>query len=383
MTDFFHALDMFRDKIDGIMRRTPAERRTACECAISTAVQGVSGSKRTVGQIVGPRLKKIEEEFVPKEPSKSQEEKLAEMRQLDILDDRSHAAMRALLGQRGTGTVIEATYGQVERFRAHGANPKPGDVPLINAYTQIEGFLFEASRIDLARSWGYTTLAHHHKTRVDFIGIRNGSRTNIVSSPIDIDVPYIQNWIWEVKRYTRHDFGTSDESLNQVLKYQAALQARRPDDPKGHAPDAFQGATLEITGNVSPAFIRLLVEHPTTIPATPAPLVFAAPNLEVLYTFPDGTSVPLKHGARDRSLRRRGPWDQHVEVALLRYDHNNWIFSGGILGRDDVRDDAELCAHVDEAIDRLDPTTITDLHVFRRYEAAIWKRRLALLARCR
>lgn len=352
--------EMFASKIEALLEKVPLERRTEAEAAVARVLEDVpspTADKAAIGKFVGPRLKEVERMFVPPERSLSKEEKLRALHAKGAITDARLAELIPMLGEPGVGKAIEGAYGQLTSTTK--------DAPLVSAYTMIEGFMFERSRARIARSLGYTGTPYRGaKVHVSYIGITrdtSGARTpkHYANIAIDNDVPLVPERIWETKRYTRLDYGTHDETYNQLFKYQAAIAARH-----------FNAATLEVYGNISPDFLRALLDHAPVAPG----LYLEAPDVEVLYVLDEQTAIPLRQSRSPVSLARGLHTDRALPfvraLAMKRYE----LFSGMIL---DADADAELASAVRDG--KVDPKEIQDPRVFRRFEELVWKKRLALL----
>ncbi|APU89002.1 hypothetical protein Rctr197k_219 [Virus Rctr197k] len=347
--------EMFKAKADKILEAAPPERRAEISGALEAAFQRARGltDRAEIGVLVGPLLKRIELEYAaPRAPKPTRDDQLLALRAARILDDVRLAELRALLGEPGVGKAIDAASGQLS---VAGTSPEA----VVIGYTMIEGFMFERSRARIAQRLGYTE-GKGKKVRVSFVGVKDGAPTTFENIAIDNDVPLVPDHIWETKYYTRRDYGAALEDMNQLLKYQAAINA-------GH----FESATLEVYGNIAPDFLRRLIDCAELVPG----LLLDIPDVEVLYALDEHTAVPIRRNRR-RSLARGSTADTLAVVRALAHKRYE-VFAGALLTEEDVKDDAALQMAAKDG--KLDPRNILDVQAFRRFEQRLKeKRRKAL-----
>lgn len=144
----------------------------------------------------------------------------------------------------------------VDRLAACINHIKKGE--LIRAITLSRGVLFELDRINRVLKQGKEKLDLEVGARLElsvkFKRFAKGSKyapgmtpTQEVDSKIEVDVPIDRDgkpYIYEVKSYPRKQFGETPEDLNQLLKYQTAIEQKKID-----------GATIEIRGRLSKEFL--------------------------------------------------------------------------------------------------------------------------------
>ncbi|MBI2500654.1 MAG: hypothetical protein HYW02_04150 [Deltaproteobacteria bacterium] len=185
-----------------------------------------------------------------------------------------------------------------------------------------------------------------------------------MTSAIEQDVP-LDGHIWEIKDYRQWNAGSTEQVKNQALKYQRAINQ-----------GLFQGATIEVLGNVDPKFIQFLQEY--------------APDVELLYTLelPDGheVSVVLKRASNGHSLasskiserltiRERRIADG-LQAAVDRGDLS--LLANDIIESVDLEGSSfkdELMKAYDPAVKRIDPTRIESLEAFREYDRLVHEKR--------
>jgi hypothetical protein len=224
------------------------------------------------------------------------------------------------------------------------------------------------------------------KIPIEFEGFKDGKPKSFsgtgkkgAAKPVDNDVPVIPGRIWETKRYPRKEFGSEDQALNQVLKYQAAIE-------KGH----YDAATVEVAGNVDANFIRMIRSG-----EMPDGSHRDLSNVEVLYRFilPNGREVviPLKEGkpreGSDQKLNslRTPPLSeltpnertivQGIEAALEKGDYQ--LFSSRILTEADIAGSPHA-EKLREAImeGSVDPKKINDVETFKEFEGLMQAKRI-------
>ena len=372
---------MFASKIQEVEARVPLEKREAFLGKVTDVLTEAAGleGRQAVGKFFGPRLKELEREFAtPMQPdappSLSKEEKLGALVKARVVTPaRMHELLQcSLMGVPGVGKAIESAYGQL----VSGEGP-------VSAYSAIEGFIFEHTRREIAKRLGHgRSLRAGGPITVSYVGVRNGEARTL-DSRIDNDVPLIPGHIWETKRYTRHDLGTRDEVYNQLLKYQAAIDQKY-----------FTGATLEVYGNISPRFLRALIDLAPLAPG----LHLEVPDVEVLYVVDNDTAVPLRRSRASRSLARGSEAAAAPYVRALA-EKRYGLFSGRIVTAHDLgRGSAELRACLDRSglsglPDELhvggsmapltvNPERITDVELFREFERVLLKKRQVMLKDC-
>lgn len=318
------ARELFQKKADAILARVPPDKMIAAQASIDILFGEVpDGDPASIGKVVGPRLKAIEKAFVEPEPAgPSKEEKLKALFDAKVFDELLYIQMAQCLGRPGSGKCIDSCYGQLEKSKTDC----PDKTLLVGAYTQARGYLFEQSRIALARTMAGAVEPKSGKVRVSFRGLGvnpyNGMKTGVMDHknvPIDNDVPLIPGRIWETKWYVRKNFGSDHHAVNQILKYQAAVEA-------GH----FDAVTIEVAGNIDPTFLQNLCEGREVALG----LELFAPDVELVYALDEEISVTLKPSRNAKSMARANDRAKGIFTAVLerRYD----LFSNKVVTLDDL-----------------------------------------------
>lgn len=356
--------ELFRNKIDALVDKVPEAKRAEAIAAIEAAIADVPpGDAPSIGKVVGPRLKTIEKAFVPAGPPEpSKEEKLKALLDEGIIDAELHHAMTQHFGKPGCGKAIEGAYGQIVATR-DGSHDK---TLLVGAYTQIKGYLFEQSRIALATAMAGALRANPYarKPKVTFRGVTgDGAVTTFKDVGIDNDVPIIPGRIWETKWYPRKNYGTDHHVVNQLLKYQAAVDA-----------GVFEAVTVEVFGNIDPAFLRNLCEGREVASG----LELFCPDVELVFALDELVSVTLKPSRNARSMARANERGRGIINAVR--DRRYATFTNKVLTADDlylVNDEALKPLYEVLHDGFVDPERITSVPAFLLYEQLVARKRRA------
>lgn len=387
----------FQKTIDGILSRVPPEKLPEARKAVQEAIDKVpsGANEATVGKVLGTELRRIEANYAvkaeaPKPPpvsippevrgmegpvvdklSQSEVNTLAELQKRGLIDE---AMTRQLMASEDAAKVKQGI-GSWQGFLDKIGKTKPGDLdPQVSAYNHIRALILELTTAERgAKLPGANPQDPRSKVsvKVDFDGVKDGKAKKYTKSGIDNDVPVIPGRVWELKRYPRLEFGSSDQAYNQVLKYQEAIR-------QGH----FDAATIEVSGNVDPVFLRAIRTG-----QGPGGIKLEAPNVEVLYSFtlPTGREVviPLKEGSpregsdqQQKSLRypplsELNPQERAIVLGMERAlaDGKYELFGSRLVTEADFAGsphaDSLQKAVRDGAVD---PKLITDVAVFKEFE---------------
>jgi hypothetical protein len=364
--------EMFQKRIDSMMERTPPEKRDDLKLAIDGIFTMIANaaelqtSKEALGKHVGPLLKKLEENYVPKEPPKPERTLGEKIRILEAVGVIDADLLPQILKYKAVGIerVVSSAVRRVEREGQEGSSP----TPRVDAYTELHGFIFEQKRIDLAAAWGRSVAERRTpdplRVWVNYTGLRDSAQTLFKRASIDNDVPIIPGWIWEMKWYPRKDYGTSEENINQILKYQAAVGGK-----------IFDYATIEVFGNMSPDFVAGIRYERNLVPWGQS---FS--GVDILYVTPDGGSLSIKRPeelAGRKSLAVPSPDTKLFERALR--DRNYEVFSGRIVREEDIYGPLQLEIQAALRSGTVDPLLITDVAVFKEYERLCREKRQRMI----
>lgn len=380
----------FDRRIGEIMNRVSSERRADAQLAIDALLASVpAGSPgAVVGRIVGPGLKAIEAEYAPSpQPARltkaeAEAQKAREARERLVARGVVTPEMAAAIDAYAAGGEAAAARVREAFLAAGGHSNATAD---IQAYNGLQGLLYEARRSAEVRGGAVAGTAGglpRRTVRVRYNGVRfapKGWKVQEKMSEIDLDIPEASGRIYEVKWSPRINYGENidgslnEGALNQVIKMNAAVEQR-----------LFDGATIEVTGNVSPEFFALLGQW--------------APKVEVLYTLrlSGGQEVAfrMKRGPdgmptlrRMPDIRALGERDQTILDGLRRVLQSGRIFRDGIFQNDflTLADVPEMVPSYQEfrkvagEDGRIDPRRITDLRLYQEWERRIQAKRLRVL----
>lgn len=378
------AAELFRTRIDKLLASAGPRREEAEQALAALLLTAPTGDKAAIGKLVGPKLKQLEllySQAAPPPPRLSQEEKLQALVDSRVLDTKLLARLLKQKGQPGFGQCVEGAYGQLQRTR-DGCDDA---TLLVGAYTQVCGYLFERSRRDRAQSMSnFQPRLPTTKTHVSYRGLgtrdkHTGQRPVLQfdNVPIDNDVPVLRGRIWETKWYVRREYGADRHAINQILKYQAAIDA-----------GVYETATVEVYGHIHPPFLEALAEGREIAPG----LALFAPDVELIYALDEERSVVLKPSRHASTLASTDEGAQAVRHAVLdrKYD----TFSKRVLRDTDLAPNTVsrllglwATTHAAFVIDPLfdairegfiDPERVTDVDAFRLYEALVQAKRWRL-----
>lgn len=229
--------------------------------------------------------------------------------------------------------------------------------------TSVRGAVFELDRINKLINQGLETVDFDENvnTPIHFLGYtkkENGYQaapTKEYDSPIQLDVPISRDgkpYVYEVKSYPRMQFGSLPNQLNQLLKYQAAIES-----------GAVDGATVEIKGRIHPYLLdwasgRNIAEKGN------------APDVEIIY------NLPLPSGAEYRFILNRSQKNNGLKFHNDKFTTEDRkivnAIQKAIVDRSIV--DIISSADIDNPSERVlpylnNPMQITDPEIFDEYEA--------------
>lgn len=341
--------ELFSSTVADILGFVPAEQRHGVQLEIAALFAELPEGDRTLlGKQLGPKLKAIKARYI----KKTEADEVSPADQADRLRAAGVITpwMSGVLRKTSWASPVRDAYGQLLAYERTGDRTL-----LVMAYTQLQGFLMEQLRIQASPLVTDSISMADRPHYVRFRGLREG-RVAEMGAEVQNDVPVIHGHIWETKYSTRRAYGDTHQAVNQVLKYQAAVDQ-----------GVYTAATIEVTGNIDPSFLQALCEGREVAVG----LELFAPDVELLYATPEGGTVVLK-SSRHASLRVRRLGDVAIEEALRRAIHERRyeVFGQRVL-REGI---AQFAAAVVDGY--VDPTLITDLDDFRVYEVLAWNARL-------
>lgn len=243
----------------------------------------------------------------------------------------------------------------------------------VNAAAQVDGVLFELSRIARVVQQGLEQIDPHQALQEevayrgydtkeqDFSEKRLKPKKSMISSDVPI-IRLVKNkageeeykpYVYETKCYPRMVYGASAADRNQVLKYQQAIEDGR-----------IAGATVEIAGRVDPAFLTWLIGESIIDRG-------AAPDIDIIYSLelPSGSEyrLVLNGGQHQHGLHfsnEQGPYtrdDMQVISGIFASVLDHSIID--ILTSNEVKDPSDTLRPLLD-----DPyTKITSLPAFNEY----------------
>lgn len=305
------------------------------------------------------------------------------------------------------GIVTEAEYGNIMQylFTIEGApaafknylNRNTQKAPAAARRSVLLGLLYGLSRIaSVSRllKQEASALTRAKITIPDYVEFSQKASLNDIqlgvvqplrvtrSAEVQNEVPMIAGHLWDLKSCVRYSYGTTVNAHNKVLKYQEAVEWGRAAaaagtfDPARH----IQNATIEVTGNVEPAFVTFMAHH--------------APDVELLYALPlpDGHELvfPLKDARAGQSTLRRifpptplTPREVRIARGIQRQLELGTlveIFNNTILTQEDVTDSPSRDALIASERDGfINPIFIDDVEALKEYERLSYTKRIQLL----
>jgi hypothetical protein len=232
--------------------------------------------------------------------------------------------------------------------------------------TAVRGVTFQMSRLNRTMSQGLETVIAD-PVDSEPVAYRGFSKkaANLAEppletkkSPIQFDIALQREnaapYAYEVKSSPRMLYGEETQQLNQVLKYQQAIDN-----------GTISGATIEVTGRVSPDLVHWLNGKNVGDAS-------AAPDVEVLY------SMPLPSGADYTFILKRAQGDNGLKFTnddKVYTPEDKKIIAGAYKAiQDRTIGDIISGTHLDNAPDTLaayahNPMTIEHLNEFNQYDA--------------
>lgn len=273
---------------------------------------------------------------------------------------------------------INHRFRYVDRLKACVKHAKKGE--LVRAITLSRGVLFELDRINKVITQGQETLdfdtvegSELEVTFKRFVKDTVYSSTMLpmeeVNSKIELDVPLVRDgkqFVYEVKNYPRKQFGESPAELNQLLKYQAAIEQ-----------NIIDGATIELRGRLSKNFLFWALGGSVIDDG-------GIPDVEIIY------NLLLPSGAEYRFVLKKGKAGKGLKFAnedRTFSEQDTRVINGlfkSIIDRDIIQYISDV--NVDNPSEELAPFTSTENGPFEIERPDLFveyenKRRDTILAR--